>query len=305
MDDRAFKETDAASYDELAEEYGRFIERLAAPLAVEVCRLAGVTADDRVLDIGCGTGVATRSAAEIAGASGRVVGIDLSKGMLAAAASRSERELAAGVLEFSRMDAEDLAFGDSSFDAIVSLCAVLHFPRIDRALAEMRRVLRPGGVLVVSFGAGRPSMRRSVARYALRRGRSRVASRLRPELRAPALLLRLADDELPESEVDVLTTWAGHRPLRSLMQRVEAAGFRDLSPSWLGHDVQFDSSAELWDAQLAIVTEVRKRAAEADPAAVERLRERFEAEATRVLSAGGTLVYPYGASFVRAVAPSS
>ena len=305
MDDGAFKELDAASYDELAEEYGRFIERLAAPLAVEACRLAGVAAGDRVLDIGCGTGIASRAAAAVVGASGSVVGVDLSTGMLAAAARRSEHELGRGVVRFARMDAEDLAFEAGSFDAIVSLCAVLHFPRIDRALAEMRRVLRPGGALVVSFGSGRPSLPFALAGYVARRARSRMANRLRPEVRAPALLLRLADEELPEPVVDVLTSWAGKRPLRSLMQHVEAAGFENLRPSWLGHDVQFDSSAELWDAQVAIVTQARKRVTGADPLAVARLREHFEVETTRVLSSGGRLVYPYGASFVRAVAPSS
>lgn len=303
MDNGAFKKLDAASYDGLAEEYGRFIERLAAPLATEVCRLAGVAAGDRVLDIGCGTGIASRAAAGVVGKTGRVVGIDLSTGMLAAAAGRSEREIADGVLRFMRMDAEELAFEDGSFDAVVSLCAVLHFPRIDRALAEMRRVLRPGGTLVVSFGAGRPSTLLALADYAARRARARLRSRFRPEMRAPAPLLGLAAEELPAAGRDVLTTWAGSSPLQSLLRHVQGAGFLTARASWLGHDVRFDSSDEFWDAQLAIVTEVRARAVEADPAAIARLRQRFDAKVARVLAANGELVYPYGASFVTAVAP--
>ena len=303
VDDRVFKELDAASYDALAEEYGRFIELLAAPLALEVCRLAGIAAGDHVLDIGCGTGIASRRAASLVGAGGRVVGVDLSVGMLAAATRRSAPDLASGVLQFERMDAEALELDDGSFDSVVSLCAVLHFPRIDRALAEMRRVLRPGGALVVSFGAGRPAALLPLARHAAGRGRSRIRNRLRPELRAPALLLRLAGEELPGTADDVLTTWAGNSPRSRLVKHVEAAGFADVSSSWRGHEVPFGSVAELWDAQLAIVTEIRKRVAEADPSTVERVRARFEADADRVLSRGGRLVYPYGASFVRAIAP--
>jgi len=225
--------------------------------------------------------------------------------MLSVAERRSGAEIEHGALRFERMDAEELTLEDASFDAVVSLCAVLHFPRIDRALAEMRRVLRPGGVAVVSFGSGRPGTPLMLARHAARRAGSRVHDRLRPELRAPSLLVQLANAELPEAEGDGLTSWAGDNPLRRLVELVEAAGFQQVRSSWSGHEVRFASSAELWDAQLAIVTEVRKRVLGSDPASVERLRDRFDAEAIRVLSENGRLVYPYGATFVRAVAPRS
>lgn len=54
------------------------------------------------------------------------------------------------------MDAELLHLPNADFDAVVSLCAVLHFPQIANAMDEMYRVVRPGGRLVVSFGRGKP-----------------------------------------------------------------------------------------------------------------------------------------------------
>lgn len=300
MDDRAFKDQDAASYDGWAEDYGRFIELLAAPLALDTCRLADLAPGNRVLDVGCGTGIASRAAAAAVGTGGAVVGIDLSAGMLAAAARRSASDIESGVLRFARMDAEELALEDQSFDAVVSLCAVLHFPRIDRALAEMRRVLRPGGALVVSFGAGRPSTPVALAGHAARRARSRLQG---PELRAPVRLLRLVDELLPEPADDVLTTWAGSDPLGRLVEEVEAAGFTHVRSRWSGHDVQFESADALWDAQIAIVTEIRKRLGGTSLSTLRQLRDRFGAEASNVLGRGGRLVYPYGASFVRATSP--
>lgn len=300
MDDSSFKVRDAASYDDAAERYGNYIELLAAPLAVEACRLAGVTPGDRVLDLGCGTGIAARKAAKLVGAAGSVVGIDLSDGMLDVARRRSEDVPWQGVLRFERMDAEALAFDDGSFDSVVSLCAVTHFPRVDRALHEMRRVLRPGGTLVVSIGAGRPGTPLGLARHIARRVGSRLASRLRPELRAPAFLLALALEQLAAPEEPTLTTWAEARsPLAHLRNEVRAAGFERIDESWVGRDTPFDSIAEFWGAQTAIITEVRKRLAVADAAAIDRLRRRFDAEAGRVLARGGKLVYPYGASFLR------
>jgi SAM-dependent methyltransferase len=224
--------------------------------------------------------------------------------MLAAAARRLEGAPNGRLVELRRMDAERLDLPDGAFDAVVSLCAVLHFPQLGQALREMQRVLAPGGRLVVAFGSGRPNAPFAFAAYAPRRLVRLLAARVRPELRAPERLIAIAERDAPDPPEPVLTPWASGRPLPYLLRSLRAAGFEVSRTSWKGSDVRFSSPEELWEAQLAIATEVRKRLAHADERVVERVREAFEAEARRVLDRRGRLVYPYGATFVCARKPS-
>ena len=105
---------------------------------------------DRVLDLGCGTGVLTRMIADRldAAAGGESVGIDAAGKMIAVA--RKKRGTAN--CRFEVMAAEDLAFEDAAFDAVVS-SLFFHHVQLDlkqRALAEAYRVLKPGGRLVIA-----------------------------------------------------------------------------------------------------------------------------------------------------------
>ena len=134
MPDPNFKQRDGSSYDAYAETYDHYIELLAAPLARRLCSLAQLRAGQHVLDVGCGTGLATRWAARAVAPSGSVLGIDLSAGMIDTAVKAGVPPKAAP-LEFRVMDAEALDLPDESFDAVVSLCAVLHFPDIAAGLS--------------------------------------------------------------------------------------------------------------------------------------------------------------------------
>ena len=94
---------------------------------------------DRLLDVGCGPGVAVREAApRVASATG----LDLSPAMIERARSQ-----AVGVanVEFVEGDSSSLPFADGSFTAVLSTTSFHHYPDPDRALAEIRRVLEPGG----------------------------------------------------------------------------------------------------------------------------------------------------------------
>jgi len=104
--------------------------------------LLGDVAGRRVLDYGCGHGMA---AVVLARHGAGVTGIDLSAGYVAEA----QRRAAANEVEvdFRQADAERLPFPDRSFDAIWG-CAILHHLDLERAGAELRRALRPGGVAV-------------------------------------------------------------------------------------------------------------------------------------------------------------
>ena len=111
--------------------------------------LLEISAGERVLDVGCGSGAVTREIARRVGPAGRAVGLDPSPALLAVA-----RELAHGAglgdrVDFREGDALRLPFPDRSFDATVCVTALSHIPQGEAAIPEMARVLRPGGRLGV------------------------------------------------------------------------------------------------------------------------------------------------------------
>ena len=98
-----------------------------------------------VVDVGCGGGQVSRSLAErLPGA--RVIGVDLSEAMVARARAAG-RPL--GNLEILRGDAMDLPLPTASADLCVSVASIKHWPDQRRGLEQIRRVLRPGGSMVV------------------------------------------------------------------------------------------------------------------------------------------------------------
>jgi ubiquinone/menaquinone biosynthesis C-methylase UbiE len=113
------------------------------PVQRESLEALQLGAEDRLLDVGCGTGAASRSAASVAAS---VVGIDLSPEMI-----RQARELASGLanVHFEIADSEHLPFDDGAFTAVVCSNSFHHYPDPGRAVREMTRVLAPGGRLVL------------------------------------------------------------------------------------------------------------------------------------------------------------
>ena len=104
---------------------------------------------ERVLDLACGTGLVTLAAARAVAPSGHALGTDLSGEMVALASQQAQRQ---GVSNagFTRMDAEHLAVDDGSVEAVLCSLGLMYVPEPERVLSEARRVLRPGGRLVVS-----------------------------------------------------------------------------------------------------------------------------------------------------------
>jgi phosphatidylethanolamine/phosphatidyl-N-methylethanolamine N-methyltransferase len=122
--------------------------------------------DGRILEVGVGTGISL----PLYKRSHRLVGIDLSPDMLVRAERRVARRGLAHVEAIHEMDAASLAFDDASFDAAVAMFVMTVVPEPDRVLAEIVRVVRPGGhvVLVNHFSVEkgpRAAIERSLARY--------------------------------------------------------------------------------------------------------------------------------------------
>jgi SAM-dependent methyltransferase len=124
-----------------------YVPTLFGPWAPRVADATGIASGDRVLDVGCGTGILARKAAERVGSAGHVTGLDLDEGMLSVA-----RRIGPGI-ECRQGDATELPFEDAAFDAVVSQFALMYFPDRAAALREMWRVLRPGGRLAVAVWA--------------------------------------------------------------------------------------------------------------------------------------------------------
>jgi SAM-dependent methyltransferase len=128
----------AEVYDEL------FVPALFAQWGPRIAEAAAIELGQDVLDVGCGTGVLACAAAERVGPKGRVVGLDPNEQMLVVARRKSTG------ITWQLGRAETLPFDDASFDAVVSQFALMFFESKPAAIAQMLRVLRPQGRLVIA-----------------------------------------------------------------------------------------------------------------------------------------------------------
>jgi ubiquinone/menaquinone biosynthesis C-methylase UbiE len=105
---------------------------------------------ERVLEVGCGTGVLSLLAKTIVGDGGAVEAIDIAPKMVARARQKAEK---AGLpINFRVASIDELPYGDGIFDAVISSLMFHHLPlrKKERGLGEVHRVLKPGGRLLLS-----------------------------------------------------------------------------------------------------------------------------------------------------------
>jgi ubiquinone/menaquinone biosynthesis C-methylase UbiE len=196
-----------------------------------------------VLDVGCGTGASALHAARKVGPSGLVLGVDVARSLLAQAEHKA-RQRRLGNVEFRVADMAKLDFADESFDAVVCVFAIFFVPDMVRQLAELWRLVKPGGQLAITtWGRALFEPGNSIFWSAVRRMRPELEPAYSPweRVTAPRSLRNLfldAGAEEPELLVE-----AGVQPLRRAADWwdiVRGTGYR-----WTLEQLADDEYAEL------------------------------------------------------------
>ncbi len=149
--------TAAAAGFQNAEAYEQVMGRWSRRLAPLLIRFGGLSDGDRVLDVGCGTGSLSLAVPGIANVHS-VAGVDLTESFVEFARRRSSDPR----ISFQPADARALPFEDNSFDRAFSMLVLQFIPDAARAVAEMRRVVRPGGTVTAAVWdnyGGQPHLR--------------------------------------------------------------------------------------------------------------------------------------------------
>jgi len=121
------------------------LEAFTTPPAAVLVKRSGIRAGQRVLDVACGTGVVAVTAAR---RGAQVTGLDLTPELLERA--RENSKIAGVEIDWHEGDVAKLPFADAAFDTVLSQYGHMFAPRPEVAIAEMLRVLKPGGTIAFS-----------------------------------------------------------------------------------------------------------------------------------------------------------
>jgi ubiquinone/menaquinone biosynthesis C-methylase UbiE len=144
MDARLQKRVQRYGWDRAAAHYERSWQAQLEPAQTALLEMADLRPGERVLDVACGTGLVTLRAANPVAPAGDVLGTDISDDMIETAQNLAQSQGIANCT-FQRMDAEDLACESDAFDAALCALGLMYAPDPERAVAEMHRILKPGG----------------------------------------------------------------------------------------------------------------------------------------------------------------
>ena len=230
-----------------AEAYERFIGRWTQRLAPLLLEFAGVRDGDRILDVGSGTG---SFALAVAAATRRseVVGIEPAAAFVAYAKTRTRDPR----VRFEAGDAQSLPYADRSFDRAVAMLVVQFIPEADPAVAEMRRVTRPGGTVAACVWDATGGME----------------------------MLRVLWDAAVALDPAAAVHHDGQRPLSRPGEVValwQGAGLRDVHETGLVIPLDFASFEDLWAPNLTGVGPVGAYVATLAPDRQQALRDHLYA----------------------------
>jgi len=149
MESRLQRRLQRYGWDLASADYEPLWQTQLACVHAELIARASLASGERVLDVACGSGLVAFRAKDAVGPHGQVVGVDLSGQMIDAARRRVEERKVRNA-SFERMDAEHLQLPDASFDVALCALGLMYMPDPERAVREIRRVLRPGGRMLVA-----------------------------------------------------------------------------------------------------------------------------------------------------------
>lgn len=259
-----------------AEVYERYlVPALFRPLAAELIGRAAPQPGDRVLDVACGTGAVARQLPPLVGTDGTVVGLDFSPAMLDVAHSLPPSN---PPIDWRLGSADAIPAPDASFDLVFCQQGLQFFPDRAAALREMRRVLAPGGRVVLSVSRG---LEHQPVYAALNAAMER---RLGSRAMAAPFALGDADE------------------LRALL---DGAGFRDTTVDPLVRTVRFPSPAQFVRLSVLGAAAAVPDLARMDAASRGTLVDAIQGEVDDVLrpfTKDGALAFPMRANVAVAVA---
>lgn len=135
--------------EEEAKRYEKIrVSAILGPVAQALVDSVEIRPGNIVIDLGCGTGAASRFAAGYARESGRVIGVDINPAMLAVA--DAARDVPGAPVEWHQQNAEALSFNDETFDIALCFHSLPFMANPEQVLAEAYRVLKPGGKIAIS-----------------------------------------------------------------------------------------------------------------------------------------------------------
>ncbi|MBI5372575.1 MAG: bifunctional demethylmenaquinone methyltransferase/2-methoxy-6-polyprenyl-1,4-benzoquinol methylase UbiE [Sphingobacteriales bacterium] len=146
------KEQVAEMFDRIAGRYDLMNRFLSARIDVrwrkKAISMLKKDNPQHILDVATGTADMALMAYHIL-KPGQITGIDISEGMLELGRKKIEKEGLAGKIQLQAGDAETIKFADNTFDAVMVAFGVRNFENLEKGLSEIKRVLRPGGRLIV------------------------------------------------------------------------------------------------------------------------------------------------------------
>ena len=154
MDAQLQRRIQRYGWDRAIDQYDASWAAQLKPAQDALLGLAALQPGERVLELACGTGLVTFPAAEAVAPHGQVVATDISDKMVQFTAEEAARRGLTHV-RCARMGAESLEFPDASFDAVLCALGLMFVPDVAAALAEMHRVLAPGGRAVSAVWGAR------------------------------------------------------------------------------------------------------------------------------------------------------
>ncbi|MCY7349148.1 MAG: bifunctional demethylmenaquinone methyltransferase/2-methoxy-6-polyprenyl-1,4-benzoquinol methylase UbiE [Cytophagaceae bacterium] len=145
------KEQVAQMFDNISPKYDFLNHVLSAGIDIlwrkKAIRLLAPAQPKKILDVATGTGDFAIEAMKLQPQ--KIVGVDISEGMLAIGREKVKKLGMDSVIELRKGDSERLPFSDNSFDAVIVSFGVRNFENLEKGLRDMNRVLKPGGTCVV------------------------------------------------------------------------------------------------------------------------------------------------------------